>query len=153
MLSHTTENGHSIAAFQQLEVDYYIGTPNQSVHPTDLQETPIVRMYGVTENGEAQDKLSLCLSSGHALQCTAHCSEVCMAKPYTPPIMTDKAHQYCYSRHIHALLEGEPPAYAGNSVCAFVHGFQPYFYIEAPRGFGPDDCDALCSQLNVRTLS
>lgn len=44
-------------------------------------------------------------------------------------------------------------AYAGNSVCAFVHGFQPYFYIDAPRGFGPDDCDALSSQLNVRTLS
>jgi len=41
---------------------------------------------------------------------------------------------------------------AGNSVCAFVHGFQPYFYIEAPRGFGPDDCDSLCSQLNVRAL-
>lgn len=35
-------------------------------------------------------------------------------------------------------------------MCAFVHGFQPYFYIEAPRGFGPDDCDSLCSQLNVR---
>ena len=38
----------------------------------------------------------------------------------------------------------------GNSVCAYVHGFLPYFYIEAPRGFGPDDCDSLCSQLNVR---
>ena len=38
-------------------------------------------------------------------------------------------------------------------MCAFVHGFQPYFYIEAPRGFGPDDCDSLCSQLNVRTPS
>ncbi|CAL5224971.1 g7745 [Coccomyxa viridis] len=73
-------------AFQQLEVDYYIGAPNQQVFRTDLLETPIIRMYGVTEHG--------------------------------------------------------------NSVCAFVHGFQPYFYIEAPRGFGPDDCDSLCSQLN-----
>ncbi|CAL8467309.1 g6846 [Coccomyxa elongata] len=36
----------------------------------------------------------------------------------------------------------------GNSVCTFVHGFEPYFYIEAPRGFGPDDCDSLCAQLN-----
>ena len=48
--------------------------------------------------------------------------------------------------------EDVSPAYAGNSVCAFVHGFQPYFYIEAPRGFGPDDCDALCSQLNAGTF-
>ncbi len=35
-------------------------------------------------------------------------------------------------------------------MCTFVHGFEPYFYIEAPRGFGPDDCDSLCAQLNVR---
>ena len=39
--------------------------------------------------------------------------------------------------------------HAGNSVCTYVHGFLPYFYIEAPRGFGPDDCDSLCAQLNV----
>ena len=39
------------AAFQQLEVDYYIGTPNQQVFRTDLLETPIIRMYGVTEHG------------------------------------------------------------------------------------------------------
>ena len=72
ILLHTTKNERSIAAFQQLEVDYYIGTPNQSVHPTDLLETPIVRMYGVTENGETQDVLSLCLSSGHAQHSSAH---------------------------------------------------------------------------------
>jgi hypothetical protein len=41
----------TFAAFQQLEVDYYIGAPNQQVFPTDLQETPIIRMYGVTEQG------------------------------------------------------------------------------------------------------
>ena len=41
----------TLAAFQQLEVDYYIGAPNQQVFPTDLQETPIIRMYGVTEQG------------------------------------------------------------------------------------------------------
>ena len=39
------------AAFQQLEVDYYIGAPNQQVFRTDLHETPIIRMYGVTEHG------------------------------------------------------------------------------------------------------
>ena len=43
--------------------------------------------------------------------------------------------------------------HAGNSVCTYVHGFLPYFYIEAPRGFGPDDCDSLCAQLNVRDPS
>lgn len=40
---------------------------------------------------------------------------------------------------------------AGNSVCAFVHGFEPYFYVEAPPAFGPDDCDSLRAQLNVGT--
>ncbi len=42
---------------------------------------------------------------------------------------------------------GAPP---GNSVCAFIHGFEPYFYIEAPMGFGPDDVESLCRELNVR---
>ena len=42
---------------------------------------------------------------------------------------------------------------AGNSVCAFVHGFEPYFYVEAPPAFGPDDCDSLRAQLNVSTLT
>ncbi|XP_023636370.1 DNA polymerase delta catalytic subunit isoform X2 [Capsella rubella] len=27
----------------------------------------------------------------------------------------------------------------GNSVCCFVHGFEPYFYIACPPGMGPDD--------------
>ena len=39
------------AVFQQLEVDYYIGAPNQQVFRTDLHEVPIIRMYGVTEQG------------------------------------------------------------------------------------------------------
>lgn len=39
---------------------------------------------------------------------------------------------------------------AGNSVCAFVHGFLPYLYIEAPtRDFGPEDCESLRCALNV----
>eukprot|EP00850_Spirogloea_muscicola_P000852 SM000003S11097 [mRNA] locus=s3:857343:865257:- [translate_table: standard] len=28
----------------------------------------------------------------------------------------------------------------GNSVCARVHGFEPYFYVRAPDGFDEDDC-------------
>ena len=44
-------------------------------------------------------------------------------------------------------------AYAGNSVCAFIHGFEPYFYVEAPPGFGPDDCDSLRQLLDVRPVS
>ena len=39
------------AAFQQMEVDYYVGAPDQSMFRTDLQEVPILRMYGVTEQG------------------------------------------------------------------------------------------------------
>ncbi|DBB04055.1 TPA: DNA polymerase delta catalytic subunit [Trebouxia sp. C0004] len=41
---------------------------------------------------------------------------------------------------------------SGNSVCAFVHGFEPYFYVEAPPAFGPDDCDSLRAQLNGRLV-
>ncbi|KAK9843469.1 hypothetical protein WJX81_004288 [Elliptochloris bilobata] len=39
---------------------------------------------------------------------------------------------------------------AGNSVCAFIHGFEPYFYVEAPMGFGPDEAEALSRELNVK---
>ena len=39
------------AVFQQLEVDYYIGAPDQQTFRTDLLEVPIIRMYGVTEQG------------------------------------------------------------------------------------------------------
>ena len=42
------------------------------------------------------------------------------------------------------------PALAGNSVCTFVHGFEPYFYVEAPNNFSPDDCDSLAATFNVR---
>jgi hypothetical protein len=36
-------------------------------------------------------------------------------------------------------------------VCAFVHGFEPYFFIERPnrRDFGQDDIDSLRAVLNV----
>ena len=38
----------------------------------------------------------------------------------------------------------------GSSVSAFVHGFEPYFYVEAPSpSFSPDDCQALVGELNV----
>lgn len=37
----------------------------------------------------------------------------------------------------------------GNSVCAFVHGFEPYFYAEAPtQSFSPDDCASLVEAIN-----
>eukprot|EP00882_Tetradesmus_deserticola_P012278 GHRQ01013012.1.p1 GENE.GHRQ01013012.1~~GHRQ01013012.1.p1 ORF type:complete len:524 (+),score=217.75 GHRQ01013012.1:79-1650(+) len=36
---------------------------------------------------------------------------------------------------------------AGNSVCMFVHGFEPYFYCDCPSGWGPEDCQELCTAL------
>ena len=41
--------------------------------------------------------------------------------------------------------------FPGNSVAVFVHGFEPYFYVEAPSAnFSPDDCIALAEVFNVR---
>ncbi|BEI82815.1 hypothetical protein CcaverHIS002_0306830 [Cutaneotrichosporon cavernicola] len=38
---------------------------------------------------------------------------------------------------------------AGNSVLAHVHGFRPYFYVAAPSGFLPADCQAFKDTLNA----
>lgn len=50
----------------------------------------------------------------------------------------------------HVRLNKRSSDDAGNSVCAFVHGFEPYFYIEAPTHCGPDECDCIRNVLNVR---
>lgn len=41
----------------------------------------------------------------------------------------------------------------GNSVCVFVHGFEPYFYCECPQGWVPEDYEELLGALRVRTRS
>lgn len=55
-------------------------------------------------------------------------------------------------RHYGALaLARHTTTHPGHSVCAFVHGFEPYFLVQAPdRRFSPDDCEALRGALNVR---
>eukprot|EP00798_Chlamydomonas_sp_ICE-L_P022628 gene22628-29771_t len=40
----------------------------------------------------------------------------------------------------------------GNSVCVFVHGFEPYFYIEKPGHWSTEDCDSLVKELNQRLV-
>ena len=42
----------SPAVFQQLEVDYTVGRPRRDVWPTQAQQVPVVRMYGVNDAGE-----------------------------------------------------------------------------------------------------
>lgn len=86
--SSTLSLSLSLAAFQQIEVDYTFLPPDLRLRPgCDLTEAPVLRMFGVDSNGA--------------------------------------------------------------SVAAFVHGFDPYFYVEAPPNFGPDDCEGLCRSLNV----
>ena len=42
----------------------------------------------------------------------------------------------------------------GNSVCAFVHGFEPYFYVALPRGgFSPDDVEAFRQSLEREVVN
>ena len=38
----------------------------------------------------------------------------------------------------------------GHSVLAHVHGFKSYFYVRAPPGFKPDQCEAFRTSLNAR---
>lgn len=47
-----------------------------------------------------------------------------------------------------------PPALAttGNSVCVFVHGFEPYFYIEKPPAMSHEDIETMTQMLNVGVL-
>ena len=72
--------------FQQIDIDYYTGSPIPGMPGTRTGPVPIIRMFGVTQSG--------------------------------------------------------------NSVCAHIHGFLPYFYIPAPRGFCEEHCDVFCKTLN-----
>lgn len=60
------------------------------------------------------------------------------------------AHALCHHVAITTCTSWSHHAATGHSVCAFVHGFEPYFLIEAPdRRFSLDDCEALRVALNV----
>lgn len=39
---------------------------------------------------------------------------------------------------------------AGNSLAVFVHGFEPYFYVECPVAWGPDELALFESTLRQR---
>lgn len=39
---------------------------------------------------------------------------------------------------------------AGNSVCVFVYGFDPYFWVQCPEGWGNEEGQELQQRLNVR---
>ena len=41
----------------------------------------------------------------------------------------------------------------GNSVCAHVHGFLPYLFVPAPRGFSEEHCAVFRSALNDAVIS
>ena len=77
--------------FQQIDIDHYIGQPVEGMPGARNGPVPIVRMYGVTMEG--------------------------------------------------------------NSVCAHIHGFLPYFYVPAPSEFFTNgDCDTLRCALNDAVL-
>nr|BAO20830.1 DNA polymerase delta catalytic subunit [Branchinella kugenumaensis] len=82
---------HDPLVFQQIEIDHYIGQPLQGMPGAQSGLVPIMRMFGVTMEG--------------------------------------------------------------NSVCCHVHGFSPYFYIEAPPWFGPSECGRFKAALNRAILA
>lgn len=76
--------------FQQIEIDHYIGNPLPGMPGCQVPPAPIMRMYGVTMDG--------------------------------------------------------------NSVCCHVHGFAPYLYIGAPRGFSHEHLLPFKKALNESVL-
>ena len=120
------------AVFQQLETDCLVSAPNKAVHQTDLHEVPVIRMFGVNEEGESALPAAGCEPAPAVIlhPCCSNMAKTCRT--------VNPAH-----RPTSLVM------WPGNSVCTFVHGFEPYFYIEAPMGFGPDDCEPLQSLLNV----
>ena len=41
----------------------------------------------------------------------------------------------------------------GSSICLYVNGFKPYFYVPAPKGFTEDYCGQFVKELNDRVVS
>ena len=83
--------GRDKVIFQQIDIDHYIGEPLEGMPGARNGPVPIVRMYGVTMEG--------------------------------------------------------------NSVCAHVHGFLPYFYVPAPsESFTNEHCDTFRRTLNDAVL-
>jgi DNA polymerase delta subunit 1 len=93
-------------AFQQLDIDYIIGSARQDLPGAKPYSAPIIRIFGVT-----------------------------VTTP-SPPIL-NPAH-------------GLTPQAEGNSVLTYVHGYEPYFFVQAPKEFGPDDLEPFRAELNVR---
>ncbi|XP_055902016.1 DNA polymerase delta catalytic subunit [Eupeodes corollae] len=77
--------------FQQIDVENYVGTPLPGMPGSQLAPVPVIRMYGITMEG--------------------------------------------------------------NSVCCHVHGFCPYFYLAAPRGFDKSHCHRLRAALDKCVLA
>lgn len=118
------------AVFQQLEIDYTSAPSNRRFYGEQLKEAPILRMFGVTEHGNAwwaPSCLILLLLGGASVEAVGSGRLHHRAGPCMPRFL------------------------AGNSVCTFVHGFEPYFYVECPRStFSPDDCRSLKELFDVR---
>lgn len=119
---------------------------------TDPGVPPTVRTFGVTEAGVhlvacPANFMSLmpCDNQDAGMAAQLRCCPVPLAA-----LPAARIRKLKYVDHARSLIHSHHPLHAGNSVCAFVHGFLPYLYIEAPtQGFNPEDCDSLRCALNV----
>eukprot|EP00850_Spirogloea_muscicola_P024564 SM001060S14104 [mRNA] locus=s1060:77:1785:- [translate_table: standard] len=105
--------------FQQLEIDYVVSSGGDGGGGNDRRlvrragPAAVLRIFGVTEHGAHAPTTPVLIAAGDPA-----------GLEWQPDLVS------------------VPPLWrrTGNSVCARVHGFEPYFYVRAPDGFDEDDC-------------
>ena len=147
------------AVFQQLEVDYYLEhskfegntlIPDQSRVRTASTATAAPTANAAELVGRrslAWQPFWACMS-GRACRQHAPLCQACRHTHTMPHLHVRPS--LAPLKQVWPVVRMFGVTKAGNSVCAYVHNFEPYFYIERPNGWGEEHLHALQEQLNVR---
>jgi hypothetical protein len=133
-------------------VDYCAGKPDPDYcepQQRKLQTAPIVRIFGVTDSGM---RLIVCLCTPREVAYVGQQESAFHSSSISLALQTGRLP---LSEGENVVDKGVACFCAGNSVCAFVHGFEPYFYakcVNSRQSPSPDDLPAVMETLNVRLL-